>query len=224
MDAFAFVIDFILHIDRHLQALCAGYGLWVYAILFVIVFCETGLVVTPFLPGDSLLFAVGSMAAIGALDLTWVILVLMAAAIIGDSVNYTIGHTVGPKVFHQDHGRLLNKEYLLRTHAFYEKHGGKTIVIARFLPIIRTFAPFVAGIGSMAYPRFLFFNVSGGVLWVLVFVLAGFWFGNIPMIQNNFSLVILALVLIPGIPSLVEIIRIQLARRRAKRAVAAGQM
>ncbi|MFO7709441.1 MAG: DedA family protein [Desulfobacterales bacterium] len=224
MEAVAFMIDFILHIDRHLQALCASYGLWVYAILFVIVFCETGLVVTPFLPGDSLLFAVGSMAAIGALDLTWVILILIAAAVIGDSVNYTIGNRVGPKVFHQEHGRLLNKEYLLRTHAFYEKHGGKTIVIARFLPIIRTFAPFVAGIGSMAYPRFLFFNVSGAILWVLIFILAGFWFGNIPMIQNNFSLVILALVLIPGIPSLVEIIRMQLSRRRAKRAVAAGQM
>ena len=223
MAAFTFVIDFILHIDRHLQALCAGYGLWVYAILFVIVFCETGLVVTPFLPGDSLLFAVGSMAAIGALDLTWVILILIAAAVIGDSVNYTIGHTVGPKVFHQEHGRLLNKEYLLRTHAFYEKHGGKTIVIARFLPIIRTFAPFVAGIGSMAYPRFLFFNVSGGILWVLVFVLAGFWFGNIPAIQNNFSLVILALVLIPGIPATVEFIRMQLARRKAKKAVSATQ-
>ena len=223
MEAFTFVIDFILHIDRHLQALCAGYGLWVYAILFVIVFCETGLVVTPFLPGDSLLFAVGSLAAIGALDLTWVILILIAAAIIGDSVNYTIGNRVGPKVFHQEHGRLLNKEYLLRTHAFYEKHGGKTIVIARFLPIIRTFAPFVAGIGSMAYPRFLFFNVSGGVLWVLVFVLAGFWFGNIPMIQNNFSLVILALVLIPGIPATAEFIRMQLARRKAKKAVSATQ-
>jgi membrane-associated protein len=223
VEAFTFVIDFILHIDRHLQALCAGYGLWVYAILFVIVFCETGLVVTPFLPGDSLLFAVGSLAAIGALDLTWVILILIAAAIIGDSVNYTIGNRVGPKVFHQEHGRLLNKEYLLRTHAFYEKHGGKTIVIARFLPIIRTFAPFVAGIGSMAYPRFLFFNVSGGILWVLVFVLAGFWFGNIPAIQNNFSLVILALVLIPGIPATVEFIRMQLARRKAKKAVSATQ-
>jgi membrane-associated protein len=223
LEAVTFMIDFILHIDRHLQVLCASYGLWVYAILFLIVFCETGLVVTPFLPGDSLLFAVGSMTAIGALDLTWVILILIAAAIIGDSVNYTIGNRLGPKVFHQDHGRLLNKEYLLRTHAFYEKHGGKTIVIARFLPIIRTFAPFVAGIGSMAYPRFLFFNVSGAVLWVLIFVLAGFWFGNIPAIQNNFSLVILALVLIPGIPATVEFIRMQLAGRKAKRAVTATQ-
>lgn len=218
MDAVKFLIDFILHIDQHLQALCASYGLWVYAILFIIVFCETGLVVTPILPGDSLLFAVGSMAAIGALDVTWAILILTAAAILGDSVNYSIGNYVGPKVFHEDHGRLLNREYLHRTHAFYEKHGGKTIIIARFLPIIRTFAPFVAGIGSMTYPRFLFFNVFGGVLWVLLFVLAGYWFGNIPVIRSNFSLVIIALVLIPGIPSVAEFIRIQLARRRAKSA------
>jgi membrane-associated protein len=218
MDTVKFLIDFILHIDQHLQVLCTTYGLWVYAILFIIVFCETGLVVTPILPGDSLLFAVGSMAAIGALDVTWVILILTAAAILGDSVNYSIGNYVGPKVFHEDHGRLLNKEYLLRTHAFYEKHGGKTIIIARFLPIIRTFAPFVAGIGSMTYPRFLFFNVFGGVLWVLLFVLAGYWFGNIPVIRSNFSLVIVALVLIPGIPGLAEFVRIQLARRRAKSA------
>jgi membrane-associated protein len=218
MDAVKFLIDFVLHIDQHLQVLCANYGLWVYAILFLIVFCETGLVVTPVLPGDSLLFAVGSMAAIGALDVTWVILILIAAAILGDSVNYSIGNYVGPKVFHEQHGRFLNKEYLRRTHAFYEKHGGKTIIIARFLPIIRTFAPFVAGIGSMTYPRFLFFNVFGGVLWVLLFVLAGYWFGNIPIIKKNFSLVIIALVLIPGIPSVLEFIRIQLARRKAKRA------
>jgi membrane-associated protein len=216
MDAVQFLIDFVLHIDRHLQGLCTQYGLWVYAILFVVVFCETGLVVTPILPGDSLLFAVGSMAAIGALDLAGVVLVLIAAAILGDSVNYSIGNYVGPKVFHEEHGRFLNKEYLRRTHAFYEKHGGKTIIIARFLPIIRTFAPFVAGIGRMTYPRFLFFNVFGGVLWVLIFVMAGYWFGNIPVVKKNFSLVIIALVLIPGIPATVEFIRMQVARRRAK--------
>jgi len=211
MDAVKFLIDFVLHIDQHLQVLCANYGLWVYAILFVIVFCETGLVVTPILPGDSLLFAVGSMAAI---DLTWVILILIAAAILGDTVNYSVGHYVGPRVFHEEQSRFLNKEYLLRTHAFYEKHGGKTIIIARFLPIIRTFAPFVAGIGSMTYPRFLFFNVFGGVLWVLLFVLAGYWFGNIPIVRKNFSMVIIALVLIPGIPAVVEFIRMQLSRRK----------
>jgi membrane-associated protein len=217
MEALTLIIDFVLHVDQHLQALCAGYGHWVYAILFVVVFCETGLVVTPILPGDSLLFAVGSMAAIGALDLWAVMLILMAAAIIGDSVNYSIGNFMGPKVFHDEHSRFLNKEYLLRTHAFYEKHGGKTIIIARFLPIIRTFAPFVAGIGSMTYPRFLFFNVFGGVLWVLLFVLAGYWFGTIPFIQKNFSIVIIALVLIPGIPAAVEFIRMQVARRRKTR-------
>jgi membrane-associated protein len=214
MELFATLIDFILHIDRHLRVLCTDYGAWVYAILFLIVFCETGLVVTPFLPGDSLLFAVGSMAAIGALDAAGAILILTAAAVLGDAVNYAVGHSVGPRVFHREHGRLLNKEYLHRTHAFYERHGGKTIVIARFLPIIRTFAPFVAGIGRMTYPRFAFYNISGAVAWVLIFVLAGYWFGNIPVIQRNFSLVILALVLIPGIPSAVEFTRIQLARRR----------
>jgi membrane-associated protein len=218
MELVMMLIDFVLHIDRHLRALCTDYGTWVYVILFVIVFCETGLVVTPFLPGDSLLFAVGSMAAIGALDLAGVMLILIVAAILGDTVNYAAGHYVGPKVFHEDHGRFLNKEYLLRTHRFYEKHGGKTIVIARFLPIIRTFAPFVAGIGSMSYPRFLFFNVFGGVLWVLLFVLSGYWFGNMPVVQKNFSLVIIALVLIPAIPSVVEVVRIQLARRRQKAA------
>jgi membrane-associated protein len=218
MDVIMMLIDFVLHIDRHLRALCTDYGTWVYVILFVIVFCETGLVVTPFLPGDSLLFAVGSMAAIGALDLAGVMLILVVAAILGDTVNYAAGHYVGPRVFHEDHGRFLNREYLLRTHRFYERHGGKTIVIARFLPIIRTFAPFVAGIGSMSYPRFLFFNVFGGILWVLLFVLSGYWFGNMPVVQKNFSLVIIALVLIPAIPSVVEVVRIQLARRRQKTA------
>ncbi|MEJ5359112.1 MAG: DedA family protein [Desulfobacterales bacterium] len=214
MELVSFLVDFVLHIDRHLQDLCAVYGLWVYAILFVIIFCETGLVVTPFLPGDSLLFAVGSMAAIGALDLGAAIAVLLTAAVLGDSVNYSIGHYVGPRVFHEDHGRFLNKEYLHRTHAFYRRHGGKTIVIARFLPIIRTFAPFVAGIGSMAYPRFLFFNVFGAALWVLIFVPAGYWFGTLPLIQEHFSLVIVALVLIPGIPAAVEFVRMQWGRRR----------
>lgn len=196
--------------------LCSNYGTWVYAILFIIIFCETGFVVTPFLPGDSLLFAAGSMAAIGALEVIWLIVILTAAAIMGDSVNYSVGRYLGPKVFHEEHGKFLNKEYLLRTHAFYEKHGGKTIIIARFLPIIRTFAPFVAGIGSMTYPRFLFFNVFGGALWVSLFVLVGYWFGNIPLIKENFSIVIVALVLIPAIPAAVEFIRMQAARRRAK--------
>ena len=210
------ILEIILHLDRHLLDLCTQYGAWVYAILFVIVFCETGLVVTPFLPGDSLLFAVGSLAAINALDLTLSIVLLLTAAILGDTVNYWIGDYVGPKVFHQENSRFLNKEYLVRTHQFYEKHGGKTIIIARFLPIIRTFAPFVAGIGSMTYKRFLMFNVVGGALWVLLFVPAGYFFGSVPIVKNNFSLVIIALVLIPGIPSVVEVIRMQLRRRKAR--------
>jgi membrane-associated protein len=216
MESIALLIDFIVHIDQHLHALCINYGIWVYAILFVIIFCETGLVVTPFLPGDSLLFAVGSLAAIGALNAAVGSVLLMAAAIAGDTVNYWAGNYVGPRVFYEEHSRFLNKEYLHRTHAFYEKHGGKTIIIARFLPIIRTFAPFVAGIGEMTYSRFIAFNVAGGVLWVIVFVSGGYLFGNIPLIKNNFSLVILALVLIPGIPSVVEFIRIQINRRKAR--------
>jgi membrane-associated protein len=208
------LVDFILHIDLHLKDLCTNYGTWVYLILFIIIFCETGLVVTPLLPGDSLLFAVGSMAAIGAMDLWLSILLISGAAILGDTVNYSIGHFVGPKVFHDDHARFLNKEYLHRTHTFYEKHGGKTIVIARFLPIIRTFAPFVAGIGSMTYPRFLFYNIFGGALWTLTFIFAGYWFGSIPFIKNHFSMVIMALVIIPGIPALVEFVRIQMNRKK----------
>ncbi len=208
-------IEFILHLDRHLLDLCLQYGAWVYAILFVIIFCETGLVVTPFLPGDSLLFAVGSLAAINALDLPTSIMLLILAAVLGDTANYWIGNHVGPIVFQEENSRLLNKEYLVRTHRFYEKHGGKTIIIARFLPIIRTFAPFVAGIGRMTYRRFLLFNVFGGALWVLLFVPAGYFFGSVPLIKNNFSLVIIALFLIPGIPSLVEDIRMQHKKRNA---------
>ena len=210
------IIEFILHLDRHLFDLCSQYGAWVYAILFVIIFCETGLVVTPFLPGDSLLFAVGSLAAINALDLPTSIVLMILAAVLGDTANYWIGNYVGPKIFQKENSRLLNKEYLIRTHRFYEKHGGKTIIIARFLPIIRTFAPFVAGIGSMTYRRFLLFNVVGGALWVLLFIPAGYFFGSVPFVKNNFSLVIIALILIPGIPSVIEVIRMQLRKRKAK--------
>ncbi len=201
------LIQFILHIDQHLFDMCAQYGTWVYAFLFVIIFCETGFVVTPFLPGDSLLFAAGALAAIGALNIWFSIILLIAAAFIGDTANYWIGHYVGPKVFYKEKVRFLNKEYLERTHNFYEKHGGMTIIIARFLPIIRTFAPFVAGIGSMTYPRFIVYNITGGILWVLLFTLGGYFFGNVPFVKQNFSLVIVALVLVPGIPALVEFIR-----------------
>jgi membrane-associated protein len=210
------IIDFVLHIDKHLFDICTQYGIWVYAILFTIIFCETGFVITPFLPGDSLLFAVGSLAAISALDLWISIILMIIAAFAGDTANYWIGHYIGPKVFHKENVRFLNKEYLERTHRFYEKHGGKTIVIARFLPIIRTFAPFVAGIGSMTYPRFMLYNLSGGMLWVLLFILGGYFFGSVPIVKNNFSVVIILLVLIPGIPAAFEFIR-HLLERRAKR-------
>ncbi len=209
------LIDFILHIDRHLIELTAAYGGWIYGILFVVVFCETGFVVTPFLPGDSLIFAVGSLAAIGAMDLTTSIVLLIAAAFAGDTVNYWIGHYVGPRVFHEEHSRLLNREYLERTHRFYERHGGKTIVIARFLPIIRTFAPFVAGVGFMAYRRFMLYNIAAGIVWVGTFIAAGYFFGNLPSVRNNFSLVIIAIIVLSMIPPVVEVIRHRLGERRA---------
>ncbi len=212
MEVLKNLVDIIVHVDKHLLDLCTQYGAWVYAILFLIVFCETGLVVTPFLPGDSLLFAVGSLAAIQALRIEHAIPLLICAALTGDNVNYWIGRTAGPKVFQKEHSLLFSKEYLERTRRFYEKHGRKAIVIARFLPIIRTFAPFVAGVGRMVYVRFLLFSVLGAILWVVLFVVAGFYFGNDPFVKNNFSLVILALLLIPGIPALVEFIKIRLKR------------
>ena len=208
-------LDFVIRLDTHLFDIVAQYGTWTYAILFIVIFCETGFVVTPFLPGDSLLFAAGALAALGAIDLYLLIILLTIAAILGDTVNYWIGHYVGPKVFHEDR-RFLNREYLNRTHRFYEKHGGKTIVIARFLPIIRTFAPFVAGIGSMTYSRFILYNIAGGVGWVVVFLVGGFYFGNIPVVKNNFSIVILAMVIIPGIPAVVEFLRHYLQKRKKR--------
>ena len=207
MDFLQQMIEFVLHIDRHLSVLCSMYGTWIYAILFLILFCETGLVVTPFLPGDSLLFVVGSLAAIGALKVEYVIPLLITAVFTGDNTNYWIGRKVGPKVFSQERSRLFNKEYLDRTHRFYERHGKVTIILARFFPIIRTFAPFVAGIGRMTYQLFLLFSVIGAFVWVTLFVLVGFFFGNVPFIKQNFSLVIVALVLIPGLPAAIEFIR-----------------
>jgi membrane-associated protein len=212
MEAMASVVDFIIHIDMHLRSLCASYGVWVYVLLFLIVFCETGLVVTPFLPGDSLIFAFGSLAAIGALHVTFGAILLTAAAVTGDTVNYGAGKYAGPKIFREEHARFLNRGYLMRTYGFYERYGGKTIVIARFLPVIRTFAPFVAGIGRMTYSRFILFNVTGGALWVMVFVLGGYFFGNLPLIRENFSLVIFTLILISVLPSVVEFLRMQIDR------------
>jgi membrane-associated protein len=209
-------IEFLLHIDVHLLSLCTMYGAWVYAILFVIVFCETGLVVTPFLPGDSLLFAIGSLVSLGALEGRIAAPLLVAAALCGDNVNYWIGRYLGPRVFQRENSRLFNKEYLERTRRFYERHGRKTVVIARFLPIIRTFAPFVAGIGRMNYRIFLTFSILGAVLWVSVFTGGGYFFGSIPVVKNNFSIVIIALVLIPGTPALIEFIRMRFGRKRVR--------
>ncbi len=198
------LLDLFLHLDTHLQTVIQTYGVWTYALLFLIIFCETGLVVTPILPGDSLLFAVGTFAASGSLDLTWTLGLLSVAAILGDALNYTIGHFMGPKVFSRPDGRFLKKEYLDRTHQFYEKYGGKTIIIARFVPIIRTFAPFVAGVGRMTYWKFASYNVIGGILWIVVCTVAGYLFGNIPIVKDNFTLVILAIIFISILPGLVE--------------------
>lgn len=197
-------IEFILHLDTHLTALVAQFGILTYAILFLIVFMETGFVVTPFLPGDSLLFAAGTLAGFGPLNILVLYILLSAAAILGDTINYWAGRVVGPKIFHKDTGFLLNKDHLMRTHKFYEAHGGKTIILARFIPIIRTFAPFVAGIGKMNYPRFLLYNVTGGLLWVSIFTVGGFYFGNIPVVKQNFSLVIFGIIGVSVLPLVIE--------------------
>jgi membrane-associated protein len=201
------LIDILLHLDVHLDLVIRSYGFWTYGILFLIIFLETGLVVTPFLPGDSLLFAAGTFAALGSLDVMWVIILLSIAAISGDTANYWIGHASGPRVFSKEKSRLFNKEYLHRTHLFYEKYGGKTIVIARFIPIIRTFAPFVAGIGSMTYGRFIAYNVVGGIGWVIILVFGGYFFGNIPVIKHNFSFAIAAIILLSILPGIIEFLR-----------------
>ncbi len=215
MDLIERLWDLFVHLDTHLNEWVGAVGTWIYAILFAIVFCETGLVVTPFLPGDSLLFAVGALAASegSPLDLGVTFLVLASAAVLGDAVNYAIGFRLGPRVFTRRDSWLLNQTHLERTRRFYERHGGKTIVLARFIPIVRTFAPFVAGIGRMSYRRFAVFNVSGAIVWVALFLLGGYWFGNLPAIRNNFRYVILGIVVISVIPLVVELVR---ARSRKK--------
>ncbi len=207
MDLIFQFIDFIIHLDKYLSVIIQDYGVWTYAILFTIIFCETGLVITPVLPGDSLLFAAGAFAAIGALNHNLLLILLSIAAIAGDTVNYWAGYYVGPKIFHKENVRFLNKKHLEKTHRFYEKYGGKTIILARFVPIIRTFAPFVAGIGSMTYIRFITFNVIGGIMWVSLFVSGGYYFGNIPIVKRNFTLVILAIIIISIMPGIIEYIR-----------------
>lgn len=204
MEFLSGIIDIFLHLDRHLNEIIVAYGVWTYAILFLIIFAETGLVVTPFLPGDSLLFAAGAFAARGSLDPWWMSLLLVAAAIIGDSTNYAIGNYLGPRAFQNPNSRILKKEYLDRTHRFYDRYGGRTIIIARFVPIVRTFAPFVAGVGTMSYSRFMSFNVIGAVVWVLIFIWGGYWFGNIPVVQRNFSLVVLVIIVLSVVPIVYE--------------------
>lgn len=210
MDWVHWFIDVFLHLDKHLGEVIKDYGTWTYLILLTIIFCETGLVVTPFLPGDSLLFAAGAVAATESrpLDPLWLFGILSLAAIAGDTVNYWIGAYIGPKAF-SGNLRFLKKEHLDRTHAFYEKYGGKTIIIARFVPIVRTFAPFVAGIGAMNYAKFILYNIVGGIAWVAMFVFGGYWFGNIEFVKKNFSLVVIAIIIISVMPMVVEFIRMK---------------
>jgi membrane-associated protein len=224
MEYAKYVIDLFLHLDRHLAEIIRDYGLWTYLILFAIIFCETGLVVTPFLPGDSLLFAAGAFSAArevdgvlqpGPLNVWWLFLLLSAAAIIGDTVNYWVGAWIGPKAFSGQY-RFLKREYLDRTHRFYERHGGKTIILARFVPIIRTFAPFVAGIGAMNYSRFIAYNVIGAVLWVGIFVFLGCFFGNLPWVQKNFIWVIVAIIILSVMPMVYEYWRARVEARHAQ--------
>ncbi len=207
MEFLSKILDFLLHLDKHLSAIIQGFGLWTYFILFFVIFLETGFVVTPFLPGDSLLFAAGTFAAAKVLNVVWLFVILSAAAILGDTANYWIGHFIGPKVFRREKSRIFKKEYLERTHRFYEKYGAETIIIARFVPIVRTFAPFVAGVGRMSYWKFISYNVIGGIGWVAVFIFGGYFFGNIPFVKRNFSLVILIIIIFSMIPMAVEFVR-----------------
>lgn len=218
MDIIKFIIDFILHIDVHLAELVAQYGMWVYAILFLILFCETGLVVTPFLPGDSLLFVAGALAALPTNDLNvhTMVALMVAAAILGDAVNYTIGRLFGEKLFSNPNSKIFRRSYLDKTHQFYEKHGGKTIILARFVPIVRTFAPFVAGMGHMSYRHFAAYNVIGALVWVLLFTYAGYLFGDLPVVQENLKLLIVGIIIVSILPGVIEI-------WRHKRAVARQQ-
>lgn len=207
-------IDFFVHAERHLEWFITNYGLWVYALLFAIVFCETGLVVTPFLPGDSLLFAVGALAAKGWMDVRVIAPLLFLSAIAGNSVNYSIGKWIGPKVFHYESSRFFNKAHLMKAHAFYEKYGGRAITLAQFVPIVRTFAPFVAGVGEMAYAKFIFFNVLGALLWVGLFLGGGYFFGGLEIVQKNMKLVILGIIIVSVLPIAFEFIKARLEKQR----------
>ena len=212
MDLLTLIVDFILHVDVHLQELMNNYGLWVYGILFLIIFSETGLVVTPFLPGDSLLFAAGALTVGSAMDVNILALVLIVAAVLGNITNYTIGHFFGAKLFNNPDSKIFRRDYLDKTHAFFDKHGGKTIIITRFLPIVRTFAPFVAGMGAMTYKRFMAFNIVGGILWVCSFVYAGYLFGNMPIVRQNFTLLVMGIIVFSILPIVIETVRHRLKR------------
>ncbi|MEE9599933.1 MAG: DedA family protein, partial [Anaerolineales bacterium] len=206
MEPIKLLIDLVLHLDDYLNVIITNYGVWTYGILFLIIFLETGFVVTPFLPGDSLLFAAGSFAALGSLNPVYLFVLLSIAAVLGDTINYSIGAYIGPRAFSGEI-KYLKREHLDRTHEFYEKHGGKTIILARFIPIIRTFAPFVAGIGSMTYSRFILFNLVGGITWVAIFTFGGYYFGNLPVVRNNFELVIFTIILISFLPPVIEFLK-----------------
>jgi membrane-associated protein len=209
------LIDIFLHLDKYLGTIIQTYGIWTYALLFLVIFMETGFVITPFLPGDSLIFAAGTFAGFGDLNIVVLFIVLCSAAILGDTANYWIGHFIGPRAFSGE-VRFLKKEYLDRTHEFYERHGGKTIILARFVPIVRTFAPFVAGVGEMSYPHFITYNVVGGVLWVSLFLFLGYFFGNLPFVQNNFSVVVIVIIGISVVPMIYEFIKGRLNASRAQ--------
>ena len=213
MEYITHFIDLFLHLDKYLSEIIQAYGYVTYLILFVIVFCETGLVILPFLPGDSLLFAAGTFAAKGDFNLGLLFLVLAVAAILGDSVNYEIGRFLGPKIAKQAHNRFLNKEHVDRTHAFYEKYGAKTLIIARFIPIIRTFAPFVAGIGEMSYKKFLSYNVIGALGWITVCMMGGYWFGNIEIVKKNFTMVVMGIMVVSIMPAVIEYLRYKFAKK-----------
>ncbi len=206
-------IDFVLHFDKHLPAIMDSFGIWCYLLFFLVIFAETGLVVTPFLPGDSLLFALGTFAAAGSLDVTWLFVILSAAAVLGDSANYAIGKYFGDFILKKEGSWFLKKEHIERTHKFYEKYGAKTIVLARFVPIVRTFAPFVAGVGKMSYLKFFSYNVIGGVAWISLFIFGGYLFGNIPIIKNNFTITIFVIIILSIMPAVIEVIRHKMQKK-----------
>jgi membrane-associated protein len=214
MDFLSQFIDLFLHLDKHLTDITSQYGVWTYLILFLVIFIETGVVVMPFLPGDSLLFAAGALAANpdSGLNVVLMLVLLFIAAVLGDTLNYTIGNYIGPRVFARDY-RFMKREYLLQTQAFYEKHGGKTIIFARFIPIIRTFAPFIAGVGTMKYGKFISYNIVGGFLWVVLFIVIGYFFGNLPAVKGNFTLVIFAIIFISILPPVIEVVKHKLAKK-----------